>query len=294
VPRLDVLVVGSTGRQGGAVARALLRGGHNVRALTRNLAHPAAERLRLRGARLAWADIGDERSLEQVARGADAMFVVTSPVAGGPALETQHGLILAELARRLQIRHLVYSSASNATRLSGVAHSDGKHEVEQYLRAARVPHTIVCPAFFMENFLRGEWLTGSPERRLRVPLPARRQLQQLAYADLADFVRLVLERRDEFLDRRVAIAADELTPLEIAATLAPVLGEPVQYEPYDPARPDADAEAAALLAALNAASARVDIGELRQRYPEVNWHTLADWARQQDWKATASAGTNTR
>src|SRR5688500_8384804 len=39
LPKLDVLVVGATGQQGGAVARALLQGGHHVRALTRNLAH---------------------------------------------------------------------------------------------------------------------------------------------------------------------------------------------------------------------------------------------------------------
>src|SRR5688572_31226250 len=246
---LDVLVVGSTGRQGGAVAHALLRGGHHVRALTRNLAHPVAAQLRLRGAHLAWANLADEKALESVARGSDAIFAVTTPATGGPAVETQHGLLLAELARRLEIPHLVYSSAVAATRLTGAPHSDGKHEVEQYLRAARVPHTVVCPAFFMENFLDEAWLTPAPERRLRLPLPPGCKLQQLAHADLGVFVRLVLERRDEFLGRRVCIAADELTPLEIAATLAPVLGTPVHYEPPDPRRPE-DAAAAALLVAI--------------------------------------------
>jgi len=268
------------------VAQALLRGGHHVRALTRNLAHPAAAQLRLRGARLAWANLEDEQALESVARGSDAIFAVTTPATGGPAVETQHGLLLAELARRLEIPHLVYSSAVAATRLTGAPHSDGKHEVEQYLRAARVPHTVVCPAFFMENFLHEAWLTGSPERRLRLPLPPGRKLQQLAHADLGFFVRLVIERRDEFLGRRVCIAADELTPLEIAATLAPALGEPIHYEAPDPTRSnEADAAAAALLAAVGDISARIDIAALRQRYPEVNWHTLADWAQHQDWES---------
>jgi uncharacterized protein YbjT (DUF2867 family) len=253
LPKLDVLVVGSTGRQGGAVARALLRGGHDVRALTRNLAHPAAGELRLRGARLAWADLGDARALEQAARGANAVFVVTT---GGPASEARYGLVLAEVARRLEIPHVVYSSALGATDWRDIPDSDGKHEVERYLRAEGVPHTIVCPAFFMENFLRSEWLTGPPERRLRLPLAPGDKLQQLAYVDHAQFVRLVLERRAEFLGRRIGIAADELTPLEIAAT------------------------------------ARIDITELRERYPEVNWHTLADWARRQDWKTSADVGTN--
>jgi uncharacterized protein YbjT (DUF2867 family) len=38
-----VLVTGATGKQGGAVVRALLARGHQVQALTRNSASPAAK-----------------------------------------------------------------------------------------------------------------------------------------------------------------------------------------------------------------------------------------------------------
>ena len=44
-----VLVTGATGKQGGACVEALLTRGHQVRALTRNSASPAANRLRERG-----------------------------------------------------------------------------------------------------------------------------------------------------------------------------------------------------------------------------------------------------
>jgi uncharacterized protein YbjT (DUF2867 family) len=44
-----VLVTGATGKQGGACVEALLTQGHQVRALTRNSASPAANRLRERG-----------------------------------------------------------------------------------------------------------------------------------------------------------------------------------------------------------------------------------------------------
>ena len=40
-----VLVTGATGKQGGACVEALLTRGHQVRALTRNSASPAANRL---------------------------------------------------------------------------------------------------------------------------------------------------------------------------------------------------------------------------------------------------------
>jgi uncharacterized protein YbjT (DUF2867 family) len=49
-PKL-VLVTGATGKQGGAVVEALLIRGHQVRALTRNSASSAANRLREQGLR---------------------------------------------------------------------------------------------------------------------------------------------------------------------------------------------------------------------------------------------------
>ncbi|MFN5304822.1 MAG: NmrA family NAD(P)-binding protein, partial [Pseudanabaena sp.] len=45
-----ILVVGATGKQGGAVARHLLKNGFKVRALTRNAESPAAKRLTEQGA----------------------------------------------------------------------------------------------------------------------------------------------------------------------------------------------------------------------------------------------------
>jgi uncharacterized protein YbjT (DUF2867 family) len=277
--KLDVLVVGSTGMLGGAVAHALLRGGHHVRAMTRNLAHPAAEVLRLRGARLAWCDLSDERRVEDAARGADAIFAVTTPFPNGRETEARHGLVLADIARRLEIPHSVYASSAAAATLRGDPLSDGKHEVEQYLRATLLPHTVVCGAFMMENFVRGAWLEGLESGELRLPLPATQKLHQLASADLGRFVRLVLERRDEFIGRRIQIAADALTPIETAATLARASGRPIRHVP-DAALDRGDALVACGMLSADAAA---NIAQLRQYYPEVNWHTLGDWAGQRDW-----------
>jgi nucleoside-diphosphate-sugar epimerase len=51
-----VLVTGATGKQGGAVVEALLARGHQVRALTRSAASPAANRLRQQGVEIAVSD----------------------------------------------------------------------------------------------------------------------------------------------------------------------------------------------------------------------------------------------
>lgn len=288
MPKLDVLVVGATGRQGGAVARSLLQGGHRVRALTRNMASRAADTLRLRGARLAWADLRDDRGLEDAARGVDAVFLVTTPRDGGPALEAEQGLRLAETVRRLDIPHLVFSSVAPATARSGVPAFDSKHEIEAFLHAARVPHTVVCPAFFMENLLGRVWIDGLRRSQLPLPLPPRTKLQQVALADFGRFVRLVLERRDEFIGSRVPIASDELSPIEAAATLARVIGLPIQHQPDAGDRLRGEQpDAAALIDWTRDNTGPADVPGLRRRYDEVNWHTLDGWALRQDWKIIA-------
>ncbi|MEX1181783.1 MAG: NmrA/HSCARG family protein [Gemmatimonadota bacterium] len=272
MPKLDVLVVGATGQLGGVVARALLQGGHHVRALTRNLAHPAADVLRLRGARLAWAGIDDTARMEDVAAGADAIFAVTTPAAG-PAAETRHGMALIELAGRLDIPHLVYSSSMQASAITGAEHSDSKHEVEQYLRASAVPYTIVCPGYFMENLLERDCVERLRRGELALPLRDDERLQQIARPDAGRFMRVVLERRSDFLGQRVCIASDELTPIEMAATLARVLGHSVTCV----------TTCTASDAPCPGAGACADVVGLRSRFPEVNWHTLDGWAKRQDW-----------
>lgn len=284
MPKLDVLVAGATGQQGGAVAHALLRGGHTVRAMTRNLAHPAANTLRLRGARLAWTNLDDEKRLEDAAAGVDAIFAVTTPLDEGPAAEIRHGRALVELAQRLGVPHLVYSSAMAAHSATGVPHQDSKHEVEQCLRASTVPHTIVCPGFFMENLLGDHWLSFLQQGELALPLAEGRKLQQVACADLARFVRVVLERREEFLGQRICIASDELTPIEMCATLARIAGHRIRHAPREPGSLRAHgAGAAGSFAGLDALNGCADVARLRREFPEVNWHTLDGWARRQDW-----------
>ncbi|MFV2085721.1 NmrA family NAD(P)-binding protein [Micromonospora sp. LOL_021] len=60
---MTVLVIGATGKQGGATARALLERGVAVRALVRDASSDAARALRERGAELVRGDLDDPASL---------------------------------------------------------------------------------------------------------------------------------------------------------------------------------------------------------------------------------------
>jgi uncharacterized protein YbjT (DUF2867 family) len=278
--KLDVLVVGSTGRQGTAVINALLQGAHDVRALTRTLNNPAADTFRLRGARLAWADINEPDQLFDVASGATAIFAITTSRDHGPEVETQHGLTLVELARQLDVQHFVYSSTAPAAELTGNATWDSKHEIERYLRASGVPFTIVCPAFFMETLLAGAQLDGLRRGDLVLPMPSNRKLQQIACADLGRFVRVVFENRSAFLGKRISIASDELTPIAMAATLARISGRRIRH--VNAGEGDENS-AAALCTWLGENDGGADVNGLRVSWPQVNWHTLDGWAKRQDW-----------
>jgi uncharacterized protein YbjT (DUF2867 family) len=66
-----ILVLGATGKQGGAAAGHLLERGLRVRALVRDPSNPATANLAGRGAELIQADLDDPASLRRPAAGAD-------------------------------------------------------------------------------------------------------------------------------------------------------------------------------------------------------------------------------
>ena len=70
-------ITGVTGNVGGAVARALLAGGHSVRAVVRN--PEKGQVWKDQGCEIALATIEDEASLTVAFQGAEAVFVLVPP-----------------------------------------------------------------------------------------------------------------------------------------------------------------------------------------------------------------------
>jgi uncharacterized protein YbjT (DUF2867 family) len=229
-----VLVTGATGQQGGACVEALLNRGRQVRALTRNPASPAADRLRERGVEIASGDFSDRDSLVRAARGVDAVYAMSTPYGQGAEDEVAQGMAIADAAKAAGVAHLVYSSVASADRGTGIGHFDGKYSVEKYIEASGVPYTIVAPVFFMENLVQPWSLPGLRQGKLTMALPASRSLQQIAVADIGAFVGAVIERGDTVFGRRFDIAGDELTGDEAAAILSRVMGREIHYEGFPP------------------------------------------------------------
>src|SRR4029077_14798391 len=138
-----VLVTGATGNQGGACVDALLTRGHQVRALTRKSASPAAQGLRERGVEIAVGDFTDRDSVVRAARGVDAVYAMSTPYEQGAEKEIAQGITITDAAEAAGVAHLTYSSVASANRATGVSHFDGKYEVEKHVQASGVPYTIV-------------------------------------------------------------------------------------------------------------------------------------------------------
>ena len=187
-----VLVCGATGRLAPLTPRLLSRG-HQVLAATRDPASPAARRLRETGAHLIRADFADPASLRAAAVQASAVVAAGTAHAAGPAADTRHGRAIIDAAHAARTGHLVYVTAAGASQPTGVPVIDSKHAVEQHLRDSGVPHTIIAPAYFMENAWNPWNRAALAAGRWPSPVTRTRMLQQIPLADVLAFTIHVLE-----------------------------------------------------------------------------------------------------
>src|SRR5476649_311434 len=267
--KLNVLVTGATGKQGGHLVRELLARGHSVRALTRKPESPAAAALAERGVTILPGDFEDQGSLERAAHGVDTVFAMATPFEGGEQAETREGINIVRAASAVGVPHLVYSSVAGADRATGIPHFDSKFEVEKEIRRSGIPFTIVAPVFFMENFLADWMAAGIAKGSIAMALPATRRLQQIAVADIAQFTALVIEGRESFLGQRIDIASDELTGATAAAAISEVSGRQIKYTalPIDAVR-QFNEDQARMFEWFDRVGYDADVVGLRSLYPE--------------------------
>src|SRR3954466_8046853 len=107
-----IAVVGSTGAQGGGVARAILadpNGGFAVRAITRDVNSAKAKELAAQGAEVVRADGADPESLKKALAGAYGAFCVTFFWAHfSPEKEIAEARAMAQTAKQAGIKHVIW------------------------------------------------------------------------------------------------------------------------------------------------------------------------------------------
>src|SRR6267378_3825348 len=278
---LTVVITGSTGKQGGAVARGLLERGHKVRAVTRDTNSSQAKSLASAGATLVAASLEDTAALTQALEGATSLFAMTTP-SGGTDAETRQGIAAADAAKAAGV-HLVFTSVGSANRQTGVPHFDSKYEVEKHIAKIGVRATVLAPVYFMENLYFGK--AQLAKGIYATPLPPTRQLAQVAVADIGAVGVRLLEDAGRFAGKRFDLGGDELTGNDVVAILSRVTGRPFTYfqVPLDLIRQRMGEDAVKMYEWFDRVGYTVDRAALRREFSDVAFHDFESWAKAQDW-----------
>ncbi|MBB3461193.1 NmrA/HSCARG family protein [Rhizobium sp. BK377] len=285
-----ILVSGATGQQGGAVARALAARGHRVKGLTRRPDSGSAKRLAADGVEVVVGDLDDKSSVVRAARGVDTMYLMGNSYEAGVEAETRQGIAAADAAREAGIGHLIYGSVADADRKTGIPHFDSKYLVEQHVAGLGIPYTISAPVAFMENTVAPWAIGGLKQGVYAAALPPARKLQQIAIDDIGHFVAALAERREQVFGKRFDIAGDELSGEEQARILTEAIGRPIRFQELPIAAMRQQSEDAALMYEwFDRTGYSADIAALRREFPEVGWHSYADWAKGYDWSVLDKA-----
>ncbi|MGV9215119.1 NmrA/HSCARG family protein [Micromonospora sp. RB23] len=239
---MAVLVIGATGKQGGATARALLDRGVAVRALVRDVSTDSAQALAARGAELVKGDLDDEASLVAAAEGMDGLFSIPFPDVTnlrGDA-ELVRGRNVVEAARRAGVAHVVHSSVSGAgdfhRNQPGWAEGrwdrqywESKAAIDEMVRTGGFAHwSVLKPSTFMENlvgwsYLFGDWSSGT----IITGFAADTRLPWVAVDDIGEAAATAFTNPGRFDGLDVELAGDLLTMTEVAAILSEVTGRTI-------------------------------------------------------------------
>lgn len=251
-----IAVVGATGTQGGALARAILAdpsGEFAVRALTRNPDSGAAKDLAAAGAEVVAADLDDEASIRAAFDGAYGAFVVTNywapltpeeeAVRTRAEMELAQAETAARAARDAGVQHLVWSTLEDTRPFFAgrddvpslddgrykVPHFDAKGEADELFTKYGVPTTFLRTTFYFDAFTTTMPPTRNADGVLTITFPMGGQrLSGVASDDIGRSALAVFEHPD-LIGETVSIAGDHLTGDEYAAALTDAIGEQVVY-----------------------------------------------------------------
>jgi uncharacterized protein YbjT (DUF2867 family) len=130
------LLVGATGKQGGALHRTLVSSPAftaspsppSIRFITRDPSSAAAQKLVAQGSTPVQADLNDKAAVLAALKGVDRAFLVTDAAAGEEKEEIQ-GRLFIDAAKEAGVKHLVFTSVGGADVADNVPHFRSKFRV---------------------------------------------------------------------------------------------------------------------------------------------------------------------
>ena len=189
--RKVIAVVGATGKQGGAVVRALqAQGRFKVRALTR---HP--EKHRGLADEVVAADLERPESLAAAFAGAHGVFLVTNFWEQGTD-ELKQATAAIRAAKAAGVAHLVWSTLPDVEAISrgtlDLPHFTGKAKIDRIVRdAGFANYTFVIAPMYYQNFAAMLAPQKQPDGSLGWALPIDPDVRGIHMGDIEELGRLV-------------------------------------------------------------------------------------------------------
>jgi uncharacterized protein YbjT (DUF2867 family) len=223
-----ILVTGATGKQGGAVVKHLVEANVKVRALTRKPDSKRAEALRQLGVEVVKGNLNDLVSLDHAVKGVYGVFAVTNFWEFGTGKkEVIQNRNLTDLAKKHGIQHYVFASISRCDDHPNLAHFATKYESEKYIKSTGIPYTFLRAVYFMDNLKTGDEGSSFHWAVLRSTLGKDTSLQMISTDDIGWFASNSFLNPEQFLNKTLDIAGDEVTyPKLLAAYKSVFNAEP--------------------------------------------------------------------
>lgn len=222
------VISGASGNTGKVAATQLIEAGKQVRALVRNA--DKAKDLAALGAEVVVVDLSDSAALQAALSGATGFYLLSPPDMGSQSFLAERSKLLeavAAAAKAAAVPHVVFLSSIGAHQTSGTGIIETTTAGERALRSAGLAATFLRAAYFVEN-----WAAVLPVAKqdgvLPSFIPGDLRMPMVSTADIGALAAVALQEGPRGQRVLELSGPEDVTPKQVAATVAKILGKPVQ------------------------------------------------------------------
>tara|TARA_Y100001968_G_scaffold44940_1_gene35000 strand:- start:1939 stop:2979 length:1041 start_codon:yes stop_codon:yes gene_type:complete len=241
--KVVIAVTMATSRQGSGVVKELSKtNNYRIRAITRNINSPRALEIgNLNNVELVKGDLLDPESLSKAFEGVDVIFGNTTPTKGWKifrgsivrSYEMEQGFNLINQVKiahdKGKLNHFIFSSISKPKdplkNEPAPGHFTSKWDIEEYIEKIDLKKitTVLRPVSYFENF--ENKLPGYTISKKIFPgiVDKNTKWQLIAVEDIGKWVKGVLSKPENYKNKSLNIAGEELTGREMAMTLQEIV-----------------------------------------------------------------------